>query len=166
TMAGHMVTVVQAAPVACVSAASFIGNSLATQSIVAAFGGGLSNGAEVATTLPLPETLGGTQVSVLDSQGTERAAPLFFVSPTQINFQVPPGTAPGKALVTILKAGETVAAASPQIVRVSPGLFSTDASGQGLAIGMALRLKTDGSLSPEPIVRFDDVRRQFVPVPI
>ena len=91
---------------------------------------------------------------------------MFFVSPAQVNFQVPPGTAPGKALVTILKAGETVAAASPQIVMVSPGLFSADASGQGLAIGVALRIKADGSLSFEPLARFDEERRQFVAAPI
>jgi len=166
TVAGHKVTVVQAAPVACVSAASFIGTSLAPQSIVAAFGSGLSNSTEAATTQPLPETLGGTQVSVLDSHGTERFAPLFFVSPAQINFQVPPGTVAGKALVTILHDGRTVAAASPQIVMVSPGLFSADASGQGLAIGVALRVKADGSQSFEPVARFDEERRQFVAAPI
>src|SRR5262245_51627210 len=166
TVAGRKVTVVQAAPVACVNAASFIGASVATESIVAAFGSGLANSTEAATTQPLPTTLGGTQVSVLDSQGTERFAPLFFVSPAQINFQVPPGTVAGQALVTILQAGGTVAAVSPQIVMVSPGLFSADASGQGLAIGVALRVKADGSQSFEPVARFDEERRQFVAAPI
>jgi uncharacterized protein (TIGR03437 family) len=166
TIAGHKVTVVQAALVACVSAASFIGNSLATESIVAAFGTGLAKSTAVATIQPLPETLAGTRVSVLDSLGTERIAPLFFVSPTQINFQIPPGTAAGQALVTIIHDGETVAAASPQIEMISPGLFSANASGQGLMIGVAVRLKADNSLSFEPVVRFDQERRQFVAMPI
>src|SRR5262249_51197300 len=136
------------------------------ESIVAAFGGGLAKSVEVATTLPLPTTLGGTRVSVVDSAGTERDAGLFFVSPTQINYQIPPGTAGGQGLVMVIKDGETVAADSPQIVAVSPGLFSADASGQGLMIGFALRVKADGSQSFESIVRFDDARKQFVAAPI
>jgi uncharacterized protein (TIGR03437 family) len=166
TIAGHKVTVVQAALVACVSAASFIGNSLATESIVAAFGTGLAKSTAAATIQPLPETLAGTRVSVLDSLGAERFAPLFFVSPTQINFQIPPGTAAGQALVTIIHDGETVAAASPQIEMISPGLFSANASGQGLMIGVAVRLKADNSLSFEPVVRFDQEQQQFVAMPI
>ena len=166
TVAGHKVTVVQAAPVVCVSAASFVGSPLAIESIVAAFGNGLATATEVATTLPLPTTLGGTRVSVLDSLGTERFAPLFFVSPTQINFQVPPGAAVGKTLVTIIHDGETVAAESPQIEMVSPALFSADASGQGLLTGLALRAKADGSQSFEPTVRFDEENHRFVAAPI
>ncbi len=42
TIAGRKVTVVQAAPIACVSAASFAQGALATESIVAAFGSGLA----------------------------------------------------------------------------------------------------------------------------
>src|SRR5262249_44342007 len=148
------------------SAASFLGNSLAAQSIVAAFGSGLSNSTEAATTQPLPTTLGGIQVSVLDSQGTERDAPLFFVSPAQINFQIPPGTVAGKALVTILQDGKPVAADTPQIAKASPGLFSADARGQGLASGVALRFKADGSQNFEPVTRFDQERQQFVATPI
>ncbi len=152
--------------VAIVSAASFLGTSLATESIVAAFGGGLATSTEVATTQPLPETLGGTRISVLDSQGTERFAPLFFVSPTQINFQISPGTAAGKALVTIIQDGESVAATSPQIRMIAPSLFSANANGRGLVIGVGLRLKADGSQSFEPIARFDQDQQQFVAVPI
>jgi uncharacterized protein (TIGR03437 family) len=166
TVVGRQVTVVQAAPVACVSAASFLGSSLAAESNVSAFGSGLAKTTEVATTQPLPATLAGTKVSVLDSQGTERFARLFFVSPTQINFQVPPGTATGQALVTILQGGQTVAAQSPQIEMVSPGLFSANASGRGRLVGVALRLKADGSQNFEPVARFDEETQQFVAVPI
>ena len=161
----YTLTVTQSAPIAIVSAASFIGNSLAPESIVAAFGSGLAKSTEAAATQPLPTTLAGTRVSVLDSLGTERAASLFFVSPTQINFQVPPGTAAGKALVTIIH-DETVAAASPQIEMVSPGLFSANANGQGLMTGLALRVKADGSQSFEPVARFDEEKKQFVATPI
>ena len=166
TIAGHNVTIVQAAPFACVSSASFAGGTLAGESIVAAFGTGLVNSTEAATVQPLPTTLAGVRVSVFDSQGTERFAPLFFVSPIQVNFQMPPGTATGKALVTLLRGTEIVAASSPQIELVAPGLFSVNASGQGLMIGLALRIKADGSQIFEPVVRFDEQRQQFVAAPI
>lgn len=42
--------------------------------------------------------------------GTTRNASLFFVSPSQINFQVPQGTAAGTATVIVLKNGAQVAA--------------------------------------------------------
>ncbi len=166
TIAGRIVTIVQGSPLACVSSASFAGGRLAAESIVAAFGTGLANSTEAATMQPLPTTLAGVRVNVLDSQGTERFAPLFFVSPTQINFQMPPGTATGKALVTLLRGSEIVAAGSPQIEMVSPGLFSADSSGRGLMIGLALRVKADGSQSYEPVVRFDVEQKRFVAVPI
>ncbi|MGH9841878.1 MAG: hypothetical protein ACREEM_24245 [Blastocatellia bacterium] len=46
-----------------------------------------------ASSAPLPTTLGGVSVRALDSAKTERLAPLFFVSPAQVNYQMPPGTA-------------------------------------------------------------------------
>jgi uncharacterized protein (TIGR03437 family) len=166
TVVGNEVRVAQAAPLTSVSAASFAPGGLAAESIVAAFGSGLANGVEVAKTLPLPTTLGGARVSVVDSVGTERLAPLFFVSPNQINFEVPPGTATGQALVTILRGEEMAAAESPLIELVSPGLFSADSSGHGLLAGVALRVKADGSQSFEQVVRFDNGQNQFVAEPI
>src|SRR5262249_23111121 len=151
TIAGRKVTVARGAPIFCRSAASFSGISLATESIVAAFGAGLAKGTEVATTQPLPTALAGTRVSVTDSLGTARDAGLFFVSPGQINFQIPPGTAPGHALLTVIRDDETVAAASQNIKMVSPGLFSANSSGAGPMIGAALRVKADGSQSFEPV---------------
>ena len=165
TVAGREVRVAQAAPLTSVSAASFAPGGLAAESIVAAFGSGLAKVTEEAS-LPLPTTLGGARVSVVDSLGTERLAPLLFASPNQINFVVPPGTAVGQALVTILQGEELVAAESPRIDPVSPGLFSADASGHGLLAGVVLRVKADGSRSFEPVARFDKGQNQYVAEPI
>src|SRR5262249_5818931 len=74
--------------VAAVSAASFSADSLATGAIVAAFGANLASTSEAVASLPLPYSLAGTTISVRDSLGSERNAPLFFVSPTQINFLI------------------------------------------------------------------------------
>ena len=82
-----------------VSAASYDGTQQAPESIVAGFGRSLSTEALSAAQLPLPTALGDTRVGIVDSLGTKRYAPLFYVSPTQINFQIPPGTALGEALV-------------------------------------------------------------------
>ncbi|MGH9844830.1 MAG: hypothetical protein ACREEM_39440, partial [Blastocatellia bacterium] len=65
-----------------VSAASFSGAALAAEAIVASFGSNLATTMQSATVSPLPTTLAGTSVKVRDSAGSERLAPLFFVSPT------------------------------------------------------------------------------------
>ncbi len=75
------------ASIASVSAASFAaGSGLATESITAGFGATLGNDTLAASSLPLPTTLGGLSLNVTDSAGEERLAPLFFVSPGQINY--------------------------------------------------------------------------------
>jgi uncharacterized protein (TIGR03437 family) len=106
-----------------VSAAGFLPGPLAPESIVSGWGTALAAAPASATALPLPVELGGTSVSVRDASGVERAAPLFYVSPNQVNYQIPAGTIPGLAIVT-LRYGGTVASAATQIDRVAPGLFA------------------------------------------
>src|SRR5262249_12896517 len=84
-----------------VSAASFTGAALATESISATFGVGFANITQSANTLPLPTDLAGTTIIVKDVTGSQRLAPLLFVSPSHINFQIPPGTTVGAATATI-----------------------------------------------------------------
>ena len=152
--------------VASVSAASFSGATLASESIVAAFGAGLAITTQAAATLPLPTALAGTTINVKDSAGVERQAPLFFVSPGQINYQMPPGTAPGQATVTITNRYGEVSAGTVRIAAVAPGLFAANANGQGVAAALALRVKADGSQSYEPVSRFDAAQNRFVSTPI
>ncbi len=166
TVAGQKITIAQSAPLVTVSAASFAGDTAAPESIVAAFGNQLAKTTEAATEQTLPTTLGETKVSVRDGAGRERFAPLFFVSPNQINFQIPPGAAPGRALVMIINDDETVAAGAVQIEMTAPSLFSADLSGQGLVMGVALRVRADGSQSYEPIARYDEEQKRFVATPI
>jgi uncharacterized protein (TIGR03437 family) len=110
--------------------------------------------------------LAGAQVKVRDSAGRERDSALFFVSPTQANYQMPPGTATGPATVSVTRSGATIALGAVNIVTVAPGLFSANASGQGVAVGAALRVKADGTQSFEPIAQFDQAQNRFVAVPI
>src|SRR6185436_2586401 len=78
------------------------------------------------TALSLPRQLGDTQVFI----GTQ-AVPLFYVSPGQINFQVPAAQASGQDIAEVRVAGQRVARAVLTTVASSPGLFvAVDQSGR------------------------------------
>jgi uncharacterized protein (TIGR03437 family) len=162
---GCFVTSSQPNPLITVSAASYALFTGAREAIVATFGVNLAQTTLVANTLPLPTSLGNTSLRLKDSAGVERAAPLFFVSPTQINFLIPPDTAPGVATITARSGSSDVAAGTVQITPVAPGLFTANASGLGLAAAAVLQIKANGTQSFEPVARLDATNR-FVPVPI
>jgi len=150
-----------------VSAASYTGAELAGESIVAAFGDGLATEVKFATSLPLPTILAGTTVKVKDSAGgAEREAPLFFVSPQQVNYLLPANLAMGTALVTITGGDGKISSGTIMISPVSPGLFSANSSGQGVAAAIVLRVKADGTQIFEQMVRFDAAQNAFAPIPI
>ncbi len=154
-------------PMANVSAASFnIGAALSPEAIVSAFGKDFAVSTRSANTFPLPVNLAGTTVKVIDTARIERLAPLFFVSPTQINYQVPQGTMLGTATVTVTSGDGEMSAAAIPIAPVMPGLFTVNASGQGLAAGVLFRVKAGGAQSFEPIGRYDATQNRFVPIPI
>ncbi|MBS1812226.1 MAG: PD40 domain-containing protein [Acidobacteria bacterium] len=149
-----------------VSAASYSPQApVATEAIVSAFGTNLAMESLPASSLPLPTTLAGTSVIVKDNTGTERLAPLFFVSPSQINYQVPPGTATGPASIIITNSEGFFASGTIQVGRIMPGLFAADATGRGLAAGQIQRARSNNS-TVEAIVRFDSAQNKFVSVPI
>lgn len=147
------------------SGATYQGGSVAGESIVSLFGANLATTTVVQTQLPLPTTLGGTTIKVRDSLGIERLAPLFFVSPLQINYQIPAGTAVGLATVTVTNADGIISTGTIQITSVQPGLFAANADGQGVAAAFVLRVKPDGSRSYEEIVLRDQTNR-FIARPI
>ncbi len=154
-----------------VTGASYRGVPMARESIVSAFGGRLgtrtldAGDADPNTPgIQLPTTLAGTTVKVKDRQGTERLAPLFFVSPTQVNYQIPPETPIGGALVTVTAEDGTVSIGMIQVVDVAPDVFSADSTGKGAAIGNAVRVKANGAQSEEPIVRFVNNKWELIPL--
>ncbi|MGH7178831.1 MAG: IPT/TIG domain-containing protein, partial [Tepidisphaeraceae bacterium] len=139
---------------------------MAAESIATAYGVGLAGQTVVATTNPLPTDLAGTSLILKDRAGMERPAPLFFVSPTQINFQAPTGTAMGEAIVTVRRNSMEVGTGTVQIDPVAPGLFAANANGQGIAAGVALRVRPDDSQMYEAIARFDAAQNRVVAAPI
>jgi uncharacterized protein (TIGR03437 family) len=119
-----------------VSAASYAISSLTEKAIVAAFGSNLATATAGAASLPLPTALAGTTVRVQDSTGAERLAPLFYVSPLQVNYQIPPGAAPGPARVTITGGDGRVSVGAAIIAAAAPSLFTLDQSGAGAAAAL------------------------------
>ena len=138
---------------------------IALESIVSAFGVNLAASPQGVSGLPLPTTLGGTTVFVRDSSGTERAAPLFFVSPMQVNYQIPIGTLPGPASVTVISSNG-LAQGTVQMNRVAPGLFTANSDGQGVPAAVAVRVKANGAQIFEPVATFDPAQNKNVPLPI
>jgi len=93
-------------------------------------------------------------------------APLFFVSPNQVNYQMPPGTAAGPATVTVTSATGATLSGATQIAALAPGIFTANSNGQGAPAGLALRLQPDGRQIFEPLAIFDPTSNQFIPAPI
>ncbi|NOT60222.1 MAG: DUF3500 domain-containing protein [Acidobacteria bacterium] len=141
------------AAVAATSAASFVAGKLAPESIGALFGTGMSSSTAAASTLPLPTTLGGATVQVVDSAGTTRNGPLFYASPTQINFQVPAGTVAGTATINVILNSATVGTGTVTISNVTPGVFTYNANGQGVPAAQLLRVTASGTQTYESLAQ-------------
>ena len=152
-----------------VSAASYNGQGIAPESIVAVFGVEMTTDTATATTLPLPTQLGSTSALLKDAAGAERPVRLFFVSPNQINLLVPPGVAAGTATLTITQgfsSGGRISTGTLTVAAVAPALFAADSSGQGLAAAAVLRIKADSTQLYGPVAQYDEVQKKFVGVPI
>jgi uncharacterized protein (TIGR03437 family) len=91
---------------------------------------------ESAVELPLPTRLGGSQVIIRDSTGSEVAAPLFYVSPTQINYQVPEAAAIGPAVVRVTTSDGRVLTGLMRISELAPALFTLSQTGVGAAAAL------------------------------
>ncbi len=149
-----------------VSAANYQKGFLARGSIASAFGASLSLATQSAPGIPLPTNLAGTNVTIKDSLGRQRLAPLFYVSPNQVNFQIPEDTATGTATMITNSLGNPTQTEFLQITRTAPGLFSATSDGQGLAAATVTRVRADGSRSDENTIVYDPAQNKIVAVPI
>lgn len=122
-----------------------------SSAIIASFGSGLAGGVEVAKSVPLPTELGGVSVMI-----DGNPAGLFFVSPTQINYQVPEDVLPGAAQVTVMKDGQPVAQGTLELGNVGPSIFTADSSGTGVPAGVLLRVRANGQQSYEALATFNN----------
>jgi hypothetical protein len=120
-----------------VSAASFENGPLAPGSLVTAFslfGTALATSTDTATSATWPTILAGAAVTVKDAAGVSHNAPIYYASPTQINYLLPADCALGNATVTIA-AGGASSNGNISIKASYPNLFPVAyASSQGYLV--------------------------------
>ncbi len=149
-----------------VSAASYSPSAIAPESIATAFGEGFGLETDSAKSLPLPSELGGVKIFVTDSNKVERIAPLYFVSPYQINYQIPEGTGEGDAKVVIAYNGEVISTGTMAVSAMAPALFTANSDGQGVPAAYVTRVKSDNSQVTEAVAQYDAAQKKFMPAPI
>lgn len=154
TLLGHL----QPATWVTVSSAADYGSATAPGELVTGYGSGLATGTGSATPgQPLPYMLQGTEVQLTDSSGKLSVAPLLYVSPTQINYQIPSGVALGMVTAVVMNdlhlcpvtgiCGSTVATGLLEVQSVAPTIFTANQTGQGVPAAQIERF-TPGSTQP------------------
>jgi uncharacterized protein (TIGR03437 family) len=113
-------------PPAVVSGASFRPGPIAPSEIVTLKGGSLAS--FTASLFPLQTTVDGVSVTLTDSTGFSQAAPLYYVSPGQINLEVPANVALGQGSVSLTKTDGTTAIDFVQFAASAPGVFQLNSS--------------------------------------
>jgi len=122
-----------------VDAAAYRG-SLTAGGIASVFGTNLGSVITNAFTVPLPNAIEGTILTV-----GGRPAPLFFVSPTQINFQVPwELSGQTQASLQLTTPAGTSGPLTVSLRAGSPSIFTLDSSGIGQGV---VTISTTGQLA-------------------
>ena len=145
---GMIAKISPAGPVVTLAPAGQV-EAFAAESIMSVYGVDLATGTAAALTLPLPTSLDGNSLTVTDSAGVTRPAPLYFVAPGQINFEIPAGTAAGTAIVTIQNQNGTVQSTTITIGSVSPGIFALN--GSGLVAAWVLPVVSGAQQALQPV---------------
>ncbi len=151
-------------PIAVQSAAAPNG-AVTPESIASIYGSTLAATTQQSNNQPPPQSLGGATLTVTDSAGTARAAPLMYVSPSQINFVVPSGSAPGSATFTIAN-GNASSLTMGTIQSVAPTVFSMSGDGRGVAAANAIEVSAANPQLQSPVSVFQCVASGCVPTPI
>jgi len=100
-----------------VNAANFL-PKISPGALASIFGVNFAGGNVAASGSSLPTVLGPVSVTV-----NNRNAPLLFVSPTQVNFQVPWETEVGNATISVIVNGLISNSVSVPVLTAAPGLF-------------------------------------------
>jgi uncharacterized protein (TIGR03437 family) len=99
---------------------------------------------------PYSTRLSGIGLEIRDSAGATHPARLVFVSSTQINFQVPAGTALGEATLVLTSDRGPNTVGAMQVEAVAPGLFMVSHPNSTPA-ALAVRVAPDGGQTPVPV---------------
>ena len=122
-----------------VNAASFLPAPvpIAPGALISVFGISFSSGLMQASQLPLPTQMGGTSVSV-----NGRRMPLVFVSPNQINAQLPYDVREGEAKISVTSSEGASAEETINIAAAAPGIFQIAGGTRAVAINQDFTLNT------------------------
>ena len=125
-------------------------SAVAPDSLASLYGQNLASGTEQAAVQPLPAAMQGATLTVTDAAGIRRTAPLLYVSPGQVNFLVPEGTAPGAAAFTATN-GSAAQTFTATVQTVVPRLFSVNGTGAGVAAASAVAAPLANPQSQTPV---------------
>jgi uncharacterized protein (TIGR03437 family) len=103
--------------------------------LISIFGQSLAASKALAEAAPWPQSLGGTSVQVNGAN-----IPLYFVSPQQINAQLPVETQPGSAAISVINAIGASEPAEFNVSAAAPGIFQS-------ADNRAVAINQDGTLN-------------------
>jgi uncharacterized protein (TIGR03437 family) len=134
--------------IAVLNSASFHTGPVAPQQLVTAFGSGFASQTLTASTQPLPLTLGDTAIAITDATGKVSAAPVYYVSPSQASFLIPSGVASGAASVQVTRNGTAILKGTVTVAGSSPGLYTANGNGAGVAAALAERIPASGTATP------------------
>ncbi len=148
------------------SAASFTGPNVAPDSIATVLGEQLAPTTAQAGGVPLPTSIDGFSVEVTDQAHVARAAPLFYISPRQVNFLIPPGLSAGPATLSVYSGTVLRSTARFQIEPVAPALFAENADGKGVAAAIAVRAAADGTTTSSFVFSCGSGPGTCLPAPI
>jgi len=112
---------------ALVDPATFEGD-VAVGGIASVFGTALASGDERASELPLPGQLADAEIRVNGLR-----CPLYYVSPGQLNFQIPQEVQPGDAVAVLYRDGDPVNTLHFPVREVAPVIFQFPESRQCIA---------------------------------
>jgi uncharacterized protein (TIGR03437 family) len=150
-------------PAVAVQSAAAPNGAVTPESIASIYGANLASTTLAGTTQPPSTSLGGVTLTVTDSTGTARVAPLMYVSPSQINFVIPSGLAPGTASFAIANSSSTTGT----IQSVAPTLFSMSGDGRGVAAANAIAVAVGSPVqSPVPVFQCPASGCVATPIPL
>lgn len=111
--------------------------AVAPGSIISIFGQSLASVVQVGPVNPLAQTIAGTTVTINNS-----ILPLLFVSPEQINAQLPSSLSDGNYTLEVQNTGQPEISATLTVARDAPGLFFSTIG----STNYAMAFHTDGSM--------------------
>ncbi len=113
--------------------------------LISVFGVNLASSAQQPLSFPLPTSLGGATVQLA---GTGEAFPLWYVSPTQINAQLPYDVPTGQVQIIVVTAAGKSNIDTITITACAPKIFSFDLSGQGPGVVTTTDYKVLSAANP------------------